>query len=196
MGAAVAVPAAIAAVGTVLTYASQRKQGKQAQAAANFEASQLEQGSGQQIATAQRGAEESRRQGVLAQSRALAVAAASGGGASDPTVVKLIANLAGEGAYRGMVDLYSGQEKARQMRVQADITRHGGGQAYQNAQNTSLATAVSGASSLYAKYGMHSQPAPANAPALGQSSDLSSYYGTGARSGDFEEAAAGNWGVA
>lgn len=187
------IPAAIAAIGTVLSSRSQKKQGEQAQDAANFEADQLEESSGQQIASAQRTAIEDRHQGALAQSRALAVAAASGGGASDPTVVNIISKLAGEGAYRGMVDLYSGEEKARQMRVQADITRKGGGQAYQNAQNTSLATAISGASSLFTRYGMQSQPASANS--FGLSYNPGTGYGTGGNANSFDAAGAGGWGI-
>jgi hypothetical protein len=66
-----------------------------------------------------------RRTDLLA-SRALAVAAASGGGASDPTVVNTIAGIAQEGAYRKAVALYRGDEEARKLTMQAEAAEFEG----------------------------------------------------------------------
>lgn len=70
-------------------------------------------------ATSQREASEYRRTARLTASRALAVAAASGGGASDPTVTKIISDITSEGAYRAALALYEGEEEARLRETQA-----------------------------------------------------------------------------
>jgi hypothetical protein len=106
--------------------------GNQARKAANFQAEQLRQQAGQQQASAQRQAADVARQGDMIASSALAHAAASGGGASDPTVINLIARNAGESAYRQAVALYGGDEAARTMQLQADAREYEGKQAQVN----------------------------------------------------------------
>lgn len=71
------------------------------------------------VAASQRQALEERRQADLVASRALAVAASSGGGVSDPTVVRILSMTKGEGVYRANVALFEGAERARQMRIEA-----------------------------------------------------------------------------
>lgn len=100
--------------------------GRDAHRAASFEAEQLRQNAGQAQAASQRVAITADEQSKLVASRALAVAAAGGGGASDPTVVNLIAGIAQEGAYRQALSLYQGDERARQLQTQADATEAGG----------------------------------------------------------------------
>lgn len=138
-----------------------RQQGEAAQAAANFEAAQLDQAAGQQVAAAQRTALEQRRRAALIVSRGLAVAAASGAGASDPTVANLLADVEGEGAYRAGVALYEGEERARQLTLGADakrfegeIMRQGGRDKQRAYTIAGIGRGVAGAGSLYAKYGM------------------------------------------
>lgn len=92
---------------------------------AEFQAAQLEQNAGQEIAASQRDKLEQDRQTRLVASRALVLAAANGG-ASDPGVVRIIAGINGEGAYRAGVALYQGEEKARQMRMNASALRYQG----------------------------------------------------------------------
>lgn len=145
---------ALMAGGTALQGYGQLRAGRKAKEAADFEASQLEQKAGQTLATSQRAALEEERQGRLQQSRALAIAAASGGGASDPTVVNLMGNLAAETNYRKMVALYEGKTEAEQLRTQADITRAGGREAKKASQIQALGTILSGGSSMYSKFGM------------------------------------------
>jgi hypothetical protein len=108
------------------------------------------------VAASQRQAAEERRQADLVASRALAVAAASGGGVSDPTVVNIIARTRGEGVYRANVALYEGAERARSMRIEAA----GGGDFD---ASSSIRAGVNAAAlgrlsraglSLYAKYGL------------------------------------------
>ncbi|CAB5220640.1 hypothetical protein UFOVP241_11 [uncultured Caudovirales phage] len=110
----------IEAAGSVIGGLSHIEFGQQAQQAADFQAAQLRQNAGQAQATAQHAAYDVDRQAQYTASTALATAAASGGGASDPTVVNLIARNAGEFAYRKAVALYQGDDKARLMNLQAD----------------------------------------------------------------------------
>jgi hypothetical protein len=74
----------------------------------------------------QHAAVEERRQARFAQSRALAVAAASGAGASDPTVMNTIGDLEAEGEYRALTSLFNGEQRARSQTMQANIARSEG----------------------------------------------------------------------
>ena len=146
-------------VGSMTAGWGARREGKAAKAAAEFQATQLRQGAGQAIAASQRASEEERRKARLFASRALAVAAASGGGASDPTVVDIIADLKGEGAYRAMLALYGGEERARTMELAADAKVYEGELAQRAGRDKQFAYSLAGmgslakgAGSLFAKY--------------------------------------------
>lgn len=139
--------------GSLIKARAQRQYGKAVDSAAQFEAEQLEQKAGQSIAVSQRVAREEVRKAELAQSRALALAAASGGGASDPTVVNIIAGLAGEGAYRQMVALYEGEDRARSYRLNADARRYEGKSARKAGTIGATGTLLSAGGSMLAKYG-------------------------------------------
>ena len=135
--------------------------GRRTAAAKQFEAQQLRINAGQQIAAGQAAAFEQERQARLVASRQIAVAAASGAGASDPTVNTMIARTAKEGSYRAAVALYQGEDAARQMRMAAagkDYEAQAGidagetqADAYKLLGRSQL---LAGGSSLFAKYGM------------------------------------------
>lgn len=112
----VAAGAVLSAGSTILGAGSEAKQLKS-------EARQLEYNAGQRRASSQRQAIDERRDADLAASRALALAAASGGGADDPTVVNNIAKISGEGEYRALTALYNGDVEARQMEQDAIARR-------------------------------------------------------------------------
>lgn len=179
-------PPALAAGGTVLSFMGQMRAASGAKAAGRaariaaerqaiaqeFEAAQLEQQAGQAIAASQRAAAEERRQAELVTSRQVALAAASGAGASDPTIVNLIARTVQEGAYRAAVALYEGEDRARAMRMAAKgkhyesaVLREGGMLAESGYKSQAgalkigaVASLISGAGSLYAKYGGKNKP--------------------------------------
>lgn len=138
--------------------------GQSAQIAGDLEAQQLEGQAGQAIGVGQINAQEAERQGRIAVSRALAVAAASGGGASDPTVINIMSRLAGQAHLNAMSALYEGQDQARQMRNQAAMARYGGALAKSNADQsassarwgasmTALGALGGAAKTMYEKYG-------------------------------------------
>src|SRR3990167_9093005 len=81
----------------------------------NAQAAAMEQGAGQERAAAQRGAIEQQRQGRLVGSRAQAIAAASGGGALDPSIVNLMGDLGSEADFPAAPALYTGEDRARSL---------------------------------------------------------------------------------
>ena len=135
-------------------------------AAADYQAQQLRNNAGQDAAEGQHAAANEERRTAQLMSRQLAVAAASGGGASDPTVMNIIANTASEGAYRQALALYSGNAKAQKSMEQADAVEYTG----KSARTASLLDAVGGVvgvgarakkavgNSLLSKYGGDGPP--------------------------------------
>ena len=137
--------------------------GQQAAEAALFQAAQLRQQAGQALATSQRQAFDVDRQAQYIASAALATAAASGGGASDPGVVSLIARNAGEMAYRKSVALYEGEDKARALGLAADAKEYEGANVKANSNQvgmsqlftagTSILRGAAREGSLFQRYG-------------------------------------------
>lgn len=139
-----------------------RIQGQRQKQAHDFAVWTAEQEAGQAIAISQRAAAEQRRQGEHLASRALAVAAASGAGVSDPTMVNILANVRGEANYRAAVALYEGESMARNLRLEAATGRVSGFEAlaegYARQQGYALAATGRGLreiGSLYARYGQN-----------------------------------------
>lgn len=166
---------AVSLGGTLLSASSQRSAGRAAAAqasqsaaaermAAEYEAVQHEYIGGQAQAQAQREAEEQRKVTALMASKVLAAAAASGAGASDPTVVDIISGIMGEGAYRASLAMYEGEEENRLRKMAAEARRAGGqaaagarmyeGQSIAKASNLSaFSTILRGGASLLSMYG-------------------------------------------
>ena len=166
--------AALSIGGTLLSAKGQKDSGKAAlqqsqqaaqneMVAAEFEARQAEFLAGQAKAVSQREAFEQRRIAGLMASRTLALAAASGGGASDPGVVDIIGNIYAEGAYRSALALYEGEAEARSLGVAATARRLSGksgasaalseGRSTAKAAQTNMfSTLISGGGSFLDKY--------------------------------------------
>lgn len=170
----------------------QRRSGEARRVAANLEADVMESQAGKTIAASQRDALDLARQGRLAQSRAIALAAFSGGGASTaPGFVKLYGDLAKESSYNQARALYAGQDKARLMRLQAKELRDMGEFAVVGSNITagaledrgnaavlkSAGDSITTAGGLYAKYG-------ANGPQTGTATPLNEFTYTGGTPAD------------
>ena len=169
-----ALPVALAVIGTVMQGNAAAQTGASIQSAKEFEAQQLEQNAGQTFAASQRKALEAKRQGRLVESRALAVAAASGGGTGG-NVMDLIANLHAQSSYRASVALYEGEDRQRQMMMAAEGKRFEGEtakQAGEQKRTASYISALGQASSLYSNYG-GSGPQQAPAPVESRTPDNS-----------------------
>jgi hypothetical protein len=93
------------------------------QKSAEFSAKQMEVNAGQELATSQRNAAEELRVSEAMQSRALAIAGASGAGADDPTMRHIIGSIAEEGQLAAQAHLYQGTEAARSLRLSAEVAR-------------------------------------------------------------------------
>jgi len=130
--------------------------------AAEFEAAQLRQQAEQAGGIGMQVAADEVRKTMLVNSAALARAAASGAGASDPTVLNVLARTASVGAHRAAVAMYQGEEQARVARLRAtaaelegDIAVSDAGRSATAAKYTAASTLLSGATkglSLYDKY--------------------------------------------
>lgn len=115
----------LSAAGTIFEGAQQRE-------AADFEAKQLKTQAGQEVAIAQRSAFEKKREAELANSRNLAVAAGSGAGASDPTVINIMADVENQGLYNALTEMYSGFSKRNDLIAEAKIRKAEGKAAFGN----------------------------------------------------------------
>lgn len=162
--------ATVAVVGTVLSFVGQQQaadaaeaQGKAQQQAADYQAKSMEVKAGQERAVSQRQAINERRKLELAQSRAQAVAAASGAGAADPTVVSLSGQLEREGELNALTALYHGEQAASGLEEGAGLKRYEGNATAIGAEASadaarvssygSLFKGLSDAGSMYMKYG-------------------------------------------
>lgn len=100
--------------------------------------------------------------GRLAASRATSIAAASGGGALDPTIIDILSGIDTQADENAQSALYSGEERARGLEYGAVIERsHGAGNMYAasaaaqagaNAQSRSLLAAAGAVASPWRKY--------------------------------------------
>ena len=137
--------------GTVMSAFGQMGEGDDAKAYSSYISAQLRRNAIQEVAAAQRQVENERLNTDLVTSRALAVAAA-GGGASDPGVMRIIADIEGEGSYRESVALYNGEEAARALTDQAAATDYEGSQIKKASRRKAIGTIFKGGASLYEKF--------------------------------------------
>jgi len=144
----IGVSGALAAGGTILSTAGAIQQGNAANAAAEYNARQLEASAKTEKAAAQRQANEQTRQKELTLSRARTVAAASGGGQDVP----LMGQIEEDGQLRALTALWEGDEAAAGRNAQAASARLEGKQAKRAGVVRGLTTLGEGGSSLYEKY--------------------------------------------
>lgn len=157
----------IGLVTTGVSAYSQVQQGKAAKAGADIAASNRELEAVQQEREANASQAESQRQAINERkranymaSRALAVSAASGAGASTPTTEKIIGDIQSEGDYRVLSALYSGDTDAELSRYAANVSRsdastlrRAGSARKRGAYMNAGSTILGGASDFYSKYG-------------------------------------------
>jgi hypothetical protein len=117
-------------VGTIVSAnqaaSAAKAEGKQAEKVGEWQAAQAKQAAGQERASSQRQAENERRAGRLAVSTAKARAAGSGGGASDPDVLKIYGDLSSEAEYNAQSALFEGEESARALEMQGGAAAYEG----------------------------------------------------------------------
>jgi len=106
----------VSAVGTIAAGQASRRD-------AEFQAKQLDIQAKAEFAAGQREAEEIERNKKLVLSRQQALAAASGMGADDPTIVTIAAETAGYGKYQELSALAAGEMRQRQAQYAAASAR-------------------------------------------------------------------------
>jgi len=166
-------------IGTILSAAAALAQGEAAGNAAAFKAKQDVIAGNQAAGASERQAFQERRQGALILSRAIAVASGSGAGAGDPTVVDITGRIGAQTDYNAMTALYEGQQARQDYNTQAQETKWEGQQAKTAGYLEAGGQLLSGASSLYDKYGMGGfKRAPSNVYlSPGTSYSASTMYG-------------------
>ena len=133
---------------------AQKEEGKQAQKMAQYKAKQIEDKAKFTRAVSQRNAAEDQKEAQLLESRALAVAAASGGGVSDPDVINRIGKIEAEGFLRALNTMASAETEARDLERQAFMTREEGDELAQAGKTSSTGTLISAAgNTLMSIYG-------------------------------------------
>ena len=149
------------------------KTAKAQQAIADRQAEFMVRQAGQEQAVAQRTAIDEQRQGRLISSRAQAIAAASGAGALDPTIVNILGDIDTEAEIRALTALYEGDERASGLRYDAALTRQAGlvtaqtGRAQANMQRNqailgAAGTLLEGGTSLAGRFGSRTPGAGRN----------------------------------
>jgi hypothetical protein len=113
------VSTALSAVGTVAGGVAAKNQ-------ADFQAEQQEMAGKEEFAASQREANEKRKEATYVQSRQQALAAASGGGAADPTIVRLMTQTAQQGEMNAQTARYVGENRQRGLMDAAKASRMSG----------------------------------------------------------------------
>ena len=160
--------------------------GKAAEHSANFQAEQLRRNADATEAASQRAAIGEKRKSEFIQSRALAVAGASGAGVLDPTVLNMVSGIAGEGALAVETELYNGRTQAQGMRTQAMATAYEGLQRKRASKIGALTSVIGGASQGMGNWfgaanylNLPVNPNRVSPAAKGPSAALSTYSDTG-----------------
>ncbi len=163
--------------GTLLSAVARMSGGRAVQTSDNAAAGQSIQAGQQAVAASQRGAIDQTRRYDLLASTAQARAAAAGGGASDPTVTKIISDIAAEGQYRSLLEMNKGavqqagyQQKANTLKAEGENARTAGN--YGAIATILTPSSVNNMQSLWQKYGGKGPPTAGASP---DGSDFSDY---------------------
>jgi len=127
--------------------------GKAEAGALDDEALQYDAIAKQARATSQRKAIEEVRAGKVQESRVQALVAASGAGATDPSVVDAMARMAGDSQYAKDVALYDGEVDARNNERTASARRGEARAVKQASKISALSTLLSTGSTMFDRYG-------------------------------------------
>ncbi len=142
----------VASIGsTVLGLVGGIQEGEAAEEQAEAQARIDEQRAQADRAEAGRAAREETRQSLLVQSQQIARAAAQGG-ASDPSVVKLISDVEAEGQLRAGRIQAGVEQTAQDLEYQAQVGRAKGKSAKRGGYTRAIGTTLSGVSKIASRY--------------------------------------------
>lgn len=154
---------AVSAVGTIAAGNAQK-------ASADYEAKQMEQKAAEALASSQREAVDREKQANLVISRQQAGAAASGLGATDPTILQLQSDTFQQGRLNRDMAVYTGESQRAGYLDQAAATRASGEAAKKGSYLAAGGTLLGGISSFGTKYADSTRP-------VGQKSAVGSFEG-------------------
>lgn len=143
----------VAFASTAIGVGSQLQAGKAQNEQLLLQAAEREEDAKAVQAESQREALLERKKAKNLMSRARAVSAASGAGASDPTVTNILADIETQGEVNYLNALYSGDTVARGLRSGAATSRRQGRAARTASQLNAASTGMAGATSWWEKYG-------------------------------------------
>lgn len=143
----------LVAGGTILQAGNQIQQGREMDAQSSAMRRALIAKGKEEEAAAQREALASKKKTDLVLSRGKAVAAASGAGAKDPTVMDVLDDVAAQGELDMLNKLYEGKMAMSDRRQQGYMARIQGKNARRAGYINAAGTIMSGASTLYSNYG-------------------------------------------
>lgn len=141
------------ALGSGISAAGTIAGGQMAKSMADFEAKQLTNEGQTAVASSQRTMQEQQRRTALVQSTLQSRAAAGGGTATDPTVIKLGSDIAGRGEQNALMDLFEGQNRQSQYAGEAEGRRYSGEAAEIGSQLSAAGTIAGGVGGMFNKYG-------------------------------------------
>lgn len=153
--------AALTGTGAVVGAAGQLMAGASAKASADYRAEQLDMAATESRAASQRQVFERRRQAKLTLSSLQARAAADGGDASNPGIIRLGGDIAARGEYQALSELYLGENRARGLTDEATASRISGSAARTGSYFSAAGTLASGFGSMLGTYGKLTSPAKA-----------------------------------
>lgn len=142
-------------LGSIVGAAAMQKQAKAERNAAEYNAQVQEKQAMEERASAQRKALEERRKKDVTLSNLQARAAASGGGAgvSDPTVISLATDIEGRGEYGALLEMYTGESRARGREDEAALQRYIGETKAQASEAKATGMILGGIGGLFGKFG-------------------------------------------
>jgi hypothetical protein len=138
--------ATIASIGSaVVGAAGTIAAGKASKATAEYQSEAMKRKAAEEMAGGQRSAIERREMGEKENSRQIALAAASGAGTANPTVLDLVEEAAGRGEYMAQGEMFGAKSRAAGLKDQAKATLWGGEQAEQASYLSAFGDLLGGA---------------------------------------------------
>lgn len=147
------IAAGASAIGTAISAAGTIAGGQAAKSAADYRAQQYNLQAQTSTAEGQRQMMEEQRKGALVGSTLQARAAASGGSATDPTVLKLGSDIAGRTEYGALSDLFQGQDRSAGLYDEANAAKASGDAAVTGSYFGAAGTVASGVGSMFSTLG-------------------------------------------
>lgn len=146
-------PVALMVGGTLVSAMGQAQAGQSQQAGYQYEAASARQAAGEATAAGSSASMEQARKTAIVQSNATASAAASGTNPGFGSALTNTGRIAKWGTYNGLMAMYDSQVQATGLKNQAGADEFSGQEAAQAGQTKAIGTLISGADTLYGKYG-------------------------------------------